>query len=82
MNRMPSFALRLTAAALLLLFGVSRLHAQEQKPATPPADQSADDDDEKDNPFMPEPAPALPPGMTGSDANDPPRWLPMRVGAA
>jgi len=73
MNRMPSIALRLTAAALLLLFGVSRLHAQEQKPAaSAPADQSAaDDDDDKDNPFLPEPAPSLPPGMTGSNANDP-----------
>jgi len=28
-------------------------------------------DDENTNPFAPEPAPALPPGMTGSDANDP-----------
>src|SRR5262249_28786498 len=26
---------------------------------------------EDDNPFAPEPAPALPPGMTGSDASDP-----------
>ena len=25
----------------------------------------------KQNPFAPEPAPPLPPGMTGSDANDP-----------
>src|SRR5437764_799549 len=72
MNRMPSIALRLTAAALLLPFGVSRMHAQEQKPATQaPAEQSADDDDDKDNPFLPEPAPSLPPGMTGSNANDP-----------
>src|SRR4029077_6280181 len=55
------------------LFGVSRLHAQEQKPAaSAPADQSAaDDDDDKDNPFLPEPAPSLPPGMTGSNASDP-----------
>ena len=27
--------------------------------------------DEEENPFAPEPAPTLPPGMTGSDANDP-----------
>ena len=30
-----------------------------------------DDDDGGGNPFAPEPAPALPPGMTGSDPNDP-----------
>src|ERR1051326_4971328 len=29
------------------------------------------DDDEDDNPFAPEPAPTLPPGMKGSDTNDP-----------
>jgi hypothetical protein len=51
---------------------------QAQKPATPPSDKDAkadkeDKDDEEDgkNPFASEPAPALPPGMTGSDANDP-----------
>jgi hypothetical protein len=47
---------------------------QAQKSATPSTDKAAakeDDDEDKDNPFAPEPAPALPPGMTGSDANDP-----------
>jgi len=77
----------LLVAALFLCFGVSRAHAraQAQTPATPSAQQSADkdkatkvdadkqkDDDKEDaNPFAPEPAPALPPGMTGSDPNDP-----------
>src|SRR6202140_4781409 len=53
-----------------------------QTPATPtPSQENADadkdgkDKDEKDdedaNPFAPEPAPTLPAGMTGSDANDP-----------
>src|SRR5256886_8834248 len=61
--------------------------AQGQTPRTPPpahatSQQSADKDKDKDqekqngddenaNPFAPEPAPALPPGMTGSDVNDP-----------
>ncbi|HEX2661259.1 MAG TPA: hypothetical protein VHM93_00390 [Candidatus Acidoferrum sp.] len=52
-------------------------------PAQATAQQSADkdkddkdkdkdkEDDENANPFAPEPAPALPPGMTGSDVNDP-----------
>ena len=83
MNRVPSVAFRVVVAAILLCFGVSRLHAQEQqKPATPPPQESADkgadkdkdkdkDADEDNNPFAPEPAPALPPGMAGSDANDP-----------
>jgi len=61
--------------------------AQTQAPATPTpsqagASQAADkdkgkeadkekEDEEDSNPFAPEPAPALPPGMTGSDLNDP-----------
>jgi hypothetical protein len=89
MNRLPSIALHVAVAALLLCFGVSRTPAQE--PATPPpaqapaaatssqgpADADKDDkdkndkDDEDKNPFAPEPAPTLPAGMSGSDANDP-----------
>src|SRR5215831_7540681 len=61
--------------------------AQTQAPATPApsqagAPQAADkdkgkeadkekEDEEDSNPFAPEPAPALPSGMTGSDVNDP-----------
>ena len=50
---------------------------QAQKPANPPSDKDAEkkDAEKKDagdqNPFAPEPAPALPPGMAGSDVNDP-----------
>ena len=51
---------------------------QTQKPANPPAGKEAEKKDaekkgaeEQQNPFAPEPAPALPTGMTGSDANDP-----------
>jgi hypothetical protein len=68
----------------MFCFGVSRLTAQAEKPATPPAatpapagqapasEPGAKEPEEEDrNPFAPEPAPTLPPGMTGSDANDP-----------
>jgi hypothetical protein len=83
MKRMRTVvAFRFAAAAIILLFGVSRMHAQTT--ATPPpahesaktpedTDEKADkgDKEDKDDPFAPEPAPALPPGMTGSDVNDP-----------
>jgi hypothetical protein len=69
MNRITNLGLRVGAAALIFYFGVNRSQAQEQKPATPPAEQS--DDDGGDNPFAPEPAPTLPAGMLGSDVNDP-----------
>ena len=74
MNRVPTFALRVAIAAMFLFWGVSRLPAQAQKPASPsPAQQPAkeDADEEERNPFAPEAAPSLPPGMTGSDVNDP-----------
>jgi hypothetical protein len=55
--------------------------AQDQAPktATPATDKAANDkaankkadDEDKDNPFAPEAAPALPPGMKGADTNDP-----------
>jgi hypothetical protein len=81
MNPLPSIALRVAAATLILCFGVSRTQAQApstpppaQPPAAAPAHEPAakdDKDDEDDNPFAPEPAPTLPLGMTGSDASDP-----------
>ena len=83
MIRVSSVALRVAAAALIFCFGVSRLPGQPQQPApqdpatqapvTPPAANAPTDEpsEEDKNPFAPEPAPALPPGMTGSDANDP-----------
>ncbi|HVH70378.1 MAG TPA: hypothetical protein VNB49_04615 [Candidatus Dormibacteraeota bacterium] len=40
------------------------------KDKTQEADKEKEDEDAA-NPFAPEPAPALPPGMTGSDVNDP-----------
>jgi hypothetical protein len=47
--------------------------AQAQKPeAAAPAQKPAEGEaEEEENPFAPQPAPTLPPGMTGSDANDP-----------
>jgi len=46
---------------------------QAQNPETSPSSKEADkkDAEEEENPFAPEAAPALPPGMTGSDLNDP-----------
>jgi hypothetical protein len=78
MNRVPSVALRVAVAALILCFGVNRTQAQTpaappptQPSATPaPAEEPADAEEEE-NPFVPGPAPVLPAGMTGSDANDP-----------
>ena len=84
MNRVPSLALRVLAALIFLCFGVNQLKAQApatpppaQTPSQGPAQDSADKakdkdkDEEDENPFAPEPAPALPPGMMGSDASDP-----------
>jgi len=46
---------------------------QAQNPETSPSSKEADkkDAEEEENPFAPEPAPVLPPGMTGADVNDP-----------
>src|SRR4029077_3006684 len=73
MNRVSGVAFYIVGAAIVLFFGVSRMQAQA--PPNPPPAQQADkedkEDDEDANPFAPEPARALPAGMTGSDANDP-----------
>ena len=81
MNRGPGLALWMVAVATLIFcFTVNRTQAQAappanppqgqaQTPATPPDDKKADSEEE--NPFAPEPAPSLPPGMSGSDLNDP-----------
>jgi hypothetical protein len=73
-------ALRLASvAAVVLCSGVGLMQAQSQAPAqsqTPapaaqaPA-QAAKAPEAEQNPFAPQPAPPLPPGMTGSDTNDP-----------
>ena len=71
MNRVPS-VFYAAIAALMLLAGMVRLHAQAQKPAQAPAAPAATPEagDDEDR-FAPEPAPALPEGMKGSDVNDP-----------
>jgi hypothetical protein len=65
-------------AAMILFPGVNRMRAQDQTPSPTPAAQTpsptpaAQEPEEEDkNPFAVEPAPPLPPGMTGSDTNDP-----------
>jgi hypothetical protein len=85
MNRVTTFLLCFAVTTLAFSVSPSRIHAQAQ-PATPPqaepqktADQSAtkdskdskDSDDDEGSFFTPEPSPPLPPGMTGSDLNDP-----------
>jgi hypothetical protein len=45
--------------------------AKAQEPKNTEDQKKSEDEDESKNPFAPEPAPPLPPGMTGSDANDP-----------
>jgi hypothetical protein len=72
MNRMFSVAFRVAVAALILISGANRAHAQAQPPATPPpAPAPATPPPGQQNPFAPQPAPPLPAGMTGSDTNDP-----------
>jgi hypothetical protein len=69
MSRVPVVAFRVVGAAIFLWFSVGRMQAQA--PPSPPPAQQAEKDDEDENPFAPQPAPVLPAGMTGSDANDP-----------
>jgi len=74
MNRVQRVAFRLAAlAAIILCFGVSAIQAQKQAPqsSTPAPDATKAPDADDDNPFAAKPAPPLPPGMTGSDVNDP-----------
>jgi hypothetical protein len=76
MNRVLNVALRVVVAAIILCSGVIRTYAQPQTPSTPtpaqePAKEAPKAPEEEENPFAPQPAPTLPPGMTGSDANDP-----------
>jgi hypothetical protein len=83
MKRLPSLSLCAVLVALISGFAVNRIQAQAapstppaqdqaQKPANPPSDKDAKGaDDEAKDPFAPEAAPALPAGMTGSDATDP-----------
>lgn len=78
MNRVASVTFRVVVAAMLLCSAVSRIcpQAPVQTPAqgaatTPPSQETPKPAPEEANPFAPEPAPTLPPGMMGSDATDP-----------
>jgi hypothetical protein len=74
MNRVQRVAFRLAAvAAIVLYFSVNAIQAQKQAPqsSTPAPDAAKAPDAGDDNPFAAKPAPPLPPGMTGSDVNDP-----------
>src|SRR5277367_2037811 len=71
MNRRYALSFRVASAAFaasILWSGIGKLHAQ----ATPtPAAPVAKPAPAEENPFAPQPAPVLPPGMTGSTINDP-----------
>jgi hypothetical protein len=84
MNRLHRFILCLGFAALAAFALCPRAGAQQSNsgpdggaqgqqaaPASPDAGAAAQKQEQDDNPFAPEPAAPLPPGMTGSDANDP-----------
>ena len=86
MNRVSRIAQGALWTALILSFAsfaALRSNAQQAQPAAPsqnqaqkpadnpPADKQGEKKEEGENPFAPEPAPTLPPGMSGSDANDP-----------
>ncbi len=83
MNRQPRLVLCAVMTVMVLCWGANRMQAQESQPAAPQADAqkaapSADakdkekkEGDEEEGMFAPQPAPPLPAGMVGSDANDP-----------
>lgn len=76
MNLTRSVVLPLAAIAAIL-FIPKPSNSQEQKPAPAPpgqaqaAPQGQEKPKAEEDPFAPHPAPPLPPGMTGSDVNDP-----------
>jgi len=83
MKRLSRLALCVVWVALISCVAINHAQAQAappaapsqdqaQKPANPPSDKDAKKAEEAgQDPFAPEPAPALPPGMSGSDVNDP-----------
>src|SRR5687768_5961438 len=75
MNRVHIMTFRLLVASLLVCFGfASSLQGQTPSPSPSPSPESANPAETKptpENPFALVPAPPLPAGMTGSDANDP-----------
>ena len=76
MNRVHTIAFRLLTASLVLCscFAATTLaqtSAPSPQPSPTPTPESKPADQDGENPFAPEPAPPLPPGMTGSDTSDP-----------
>src|ERR1700728_1567212 len=80
MNRMHLRTLRLlgTACAVAVMWPYSTLCAQapaapatQSAPAAKPAPSDKPASGDEENPFAPQPATPLPPGMTGSTTNDP-----------
>ena len=81
MNRLVRAVLFFAVATLVSFAASTRTRAQES--TVPPAKQDAakqeppkqdadkKESEEEENPFAPQPAPPLPPGMSGSDATDP-----------
>src|SRR5687767_249945 len=71
MSRVNGNALRLLIASFALCL-CSAIGTHAQTPSTSPAPEPREvKTKEPENPFAPEPAGPLPPGMTGSDASDP-----------
>ena len=78
MKRVPSIAFHVAVAASVLVVGASRMSAQtpaqaiaSPRPPQEPTKAPEKASEAEENPFAPQPAPPLPPGMTGSDASDP-----------
>jgi len=79
MNRVSPILCALVFALIFCTVAVTRCHAQAQPAApqadsqktAPSADKEKEDEEKEEDLFTPQPAPALPPGMTGSNANDP-----------
>jgi hypothetical protein len=73
MNRVQTMAFRLIVASLVLLCLAGEMQSQtpSSQESKKPAETSPDQKKAEEDPFAPEPAPPLPAGMTGSDANDP-----------
>src|SRR5215470_16098318 len=73
MNRVLHGAFRAAVLATILGCGVTSPQARAQRPLTGPRPGASPSESGggDDNPFAPEPAPTLPPGMTGSDISDP-----------
>ncbi|HZF40728.1 MAG TPA: hypothetical protein VE715_18040 [Blastocatellia bacterium] len=74
MNRVHTMTFRLLVGALLLwscFAGKMQAQTPSSQESTKAANAKPDQKKAEEDPFAPEPAPPLPAGMTGSDANDP-----------